>query len=79
MACVWVTGNEWQLAGGGLYSEVGNWTESIVPNGVDAAANFLSKLTSPDSVTVDSPVTDGTITFDNTNSYPVPDRLAEGP
>jgi hypothetical protein len=57
--------------GGGLYSEPSNWTDGV-PNGVDAVANFLEKITTASEVTVDVPVTLGTINFkEEENSYTI--------
>ncbi|MHC4180197.1 MAG: hypothetical protein ACYSWU_22055, partial [Planctomycetota bacterium] len=57
--------------GGGLYGEPSNWTDAA-PNGVDAVANFLEKITTNSEVTVDLPVTLGTVNFkEEENSYTI--------
>ena len=63
--------NGWSLTGGGSYSVPSNWTDNNVPNAVDAGAEFLSVITAPSTVTVDVPVTVGTINFSNTHSYTI--------
>ena len=56
----------WKGPGGGSYNLASNWTNNIVPNGVDATANFLENIAAPSTVTLDSPVTLGTLNFSST-------------
>jgi len=49
----------------GNWSTTANWSTGTPPNGMDAMAGFLGKATQDRTVTVDSPVTVGTILFDN--------------
>ncbi len=59
---------EWNLDSSGSWSVAGNWTGGV-PNSVGATANFGSIITAPRVVTVDAPMTVGSINFDNANSY----------
>jgi len=63
--------NQWNLPGGGSYNDPANWTNQTVPDGVGAVPNFVGSITQASTVTVDSPVTVGTINFDNANSYTI--------
>jgi hypothetical protein len=63
------TPSVWKGPEGGRYNLSSNWTNNIVPNCVDATANFSTNITAPSTVTMDSPVTLGTINFDSTQSY----------
>ena len=58
----------WAVTGGGDWHTPGNWNGSI-PNGINATAVFGSAMTAPGTVASNVAVTDGTITFDNSNSY----------
>jgi len=60
---------QWAIDGDALWNAGSSWTSNIVPDGVDAVANFLEQITSDRTVTVDLPVTVGTISFDNVHSY----------
>jgi len=59
----------WKGPGGGNYNLTSNWTNNVVPNGVDAIANFSTNITAPSAVTLDSPVTLGTLIFNSPQSY----------
>ena len=61
----------WKGPGGGSFNSTSNWTNSGVPNGVDATANFSTNITGPSIVTLDSPVTLGTIIFNSPQSYTI--------
>ncbi len=71
--------NQWSGPLGGSYSNVSNWSGTIqvgnivpipqVPNGVDAVARFYDNLYSSDTITIDSPVTLGTVSFASVPSY----------
>ncbi len=63
---------QWTGPGGGSFKTDADWSNGAVPNGTDAAANFLSGdfgITGPSTVSIDSPVTLGSIVFDNSNGY----------
>jgi hypothetical protein len=63
----------WAATGGGSWSNSANW-KMVLPNGVDAQANFLALTgqTAPQTITVDSPgFTVGSIAFDNANHYTI--------
>lgn len=62
------TANIWNVDSEGVASDAGNWIGGV-PNGVDAAARFLGKITAGRTVAVDAPLTLGSISFDNANSY----------
>jgi hypothetical protein len=59
---------QWNINGGGSWTNSSNWSLAL-PNGMDMQANFYGKITSPQTITVDSDVTAGTISFDNANRY----------
>ncbi len=61
--------NHWNLTGGGAYQVGSNWAAGTVPNAPGAEANFLDQITAPATITVDSPVTLGAITFDSARGY----------
>ncbi len=54
----------WSGSGGGSYNLNSNWNNSSIPNGNDAAALFWPTTSSDSTVTVDSPITLGTIDLD---------------
>ena len=58
----------WAINGSGDWNQNSNWT-SGVPNGVDALANFGSAINTPQTVYTNTPVTVGTVRFDNPGSY----------
>jgi hypothetical protein len=59
----------WKGPGGGGYNLTSNWTSNIIPDGVDSTANFSGTITEPSTVTLDSPVTLGTLIFNSDQSY----------
>jgi hypothetical protein len=61
----------WKGPGGGSYNLASNWTNNIVPNGVNATANFLGNITAPSTVTMNSPMTVATLNFDSLQSYTI--------
>ncbi len=64
--------NQWRLDAGGSYYDSAKWANNRVPGGVNAVANFLDNIEENSEVTVDSPVTVGTINFDNADySYEI--------
>jgi hypothetical protein len=62
------TASVWNVDDAGDAAEPANWVGGA-PGGVDAAARFLGKITSNRTVAVDAPLTLGSISFANTNSY----------
>ena len=60
--------SQWALPADSQWSIPGNWT-GPVPNGVDAGASFLDAPPGPRTVTIDVPVTVGTLNLDNANAY----------
>ncbi|HWP41380.1 MAG TPA: hypothetical protein VNL70_10680, partial [Tepidisphaeraceae bacterium] len=62
------TGPAQWLTDSGDYHHPANWS-AAVPNGVGAEANFLGVIVDARTVYTDTPVTLGTLRFDNANSY----------
>jgi hypothetical protein len=62
-------GASWKIDGSGNWHSASNWGNGAVPNGVDATARLGGILTSPRTVTVDSPLTLGSLIFNNMNMY----------
>jgi hypothetical protein len=60
----------WNIDANGNWSDPGNWFTSV-PNAAGVAAAFGNAIQSPRTITVDTPITVGAITFDNANSYTV--------
>ena len=55
-------GSAWNLAGGGSWNSAGNWTTPAqIPNGAGVTANFLTSPTAASSISLDAPITVGTI------------------
>lgn len=67
-------GSSWNLAGGGTWNSAANWTTPAqVPNGAGVTANFLTAPNSSSSISLDAPITVGTIvlsTASNVNLTP---------
>ena len=61
--------NQWITALGGNYGDAANWKTGAVPNGINENARFWSQGSG--AVTVDLPVTVGTISIDNTVAYSI--------
>ncbi len=59
---------QWYVNGSGLWSESAKWMLGT-PNSVDRPAQFLGKITSPQTITVDASYTVGSLVFDNANRY----------
>jgi hypothetical protein len=60
--------SQWGVDSAGDWNNYANWT-GAVPNGVGADAEFLGKITAAHTVYTDTPVTAGTIHFNNANTY----------
>jgi hypothetical protein len=58
------TASLWKISTGGSFNLASNWKNNTVPNGNDAAALLWSFLSADSIITVDSPVTLGTIDID---------------
>jgi hypothetical protein len=58
----------WNIDGSGDWSAAANWTSSP-PNGSGSPAVFGPVITSPQTVTVDIPVTVGRVQFNNSHAY----------
>src|SRR6185295_4876368 len=61
----------WKNDAAGTWSSSGNWSTGYVPNGTDNVATFTSPITTPRTITLDAPVTLGTLHFTNANSYTI--------
>jgi beta-glucanase (GH16 family) len=59
----------WKNDVAGNWSTAGNWVSGVVPNSSGAAALLGGVLTQPRSVTIDAPITVGSLTFDSAQSY----------
>jgi len=60
----------WAVDGSGDWNDPANWI-SPVPNATDAVANFGGAITTPQTVYTNTPVTVGTLRFDNPSSYQI--------
>ncbi len=58
----------WAIAGSGDWNTAWNWAEAI-PNGTGAHAKFLNVIAAPATVSADTSVTVGQITFDSPYGY----------
>ena len=54
----------WAINGSGNWNTAGNWG-GAVPNGIDAVANLLGAITANHTVYTNTPITVGTIVFNN--------------
>ncbi len=63
-------GPAWRLNGSGDWNAASNW-DGAVPNGIGAAANFTSAISTPQSIYTNTAVTIGSLKFDNVNSYQI--------
>jgi hypothetical protein len=60
---------QWAVNGSGNWNSSGNWTTGSIPNAVDEEADFFSIITSTQTVYTNSPITAGTLHFNNANEY----------
>jgi hypothetical protein len=58
----------WNVNSSGAYTNHSNWTDGV-PHGVNVEARFLGAIDAPQTVFADSPITLGTISFDNAHAY----------
>jgi autotransporter-associated beta strand protein len=59
----------WNVDADGDWGVPANWSPASVPNGVGASATLGGVITAPRTVTLDIPVTVGTITVNGINNY----------
>jgi len=59
----------WNLQGFGNYNNPQSWGDQAVPNGVGVEADFFGAISTPSSVVADTPITLGTVHFNNANEY----------
>jgi autotransporter-associated beta strand protein len=64
-----VLAQTWNLNADGDWGVPANWSPASVPNGVGASATLGGVITAPRTVTLDIPVTVGTITVNGINNY----------
>ncbi len=63
----------WGVDASGNWSSSVSWTNGMVPNSSGTPATFGSVITAPRTVTLDIPVTLGSMSFNNTNTYTILD------
>jgi T5SS/PEP-CTERM-associated repeat protein len=71
-AAVFVAGagdKTWGVDASGASSAGGNWLGGVAPGGVDDRAAFTTIINADRTVTVDAPLTVGTLYFDDNNRY----------
>jgi hypothetical protein len=61
---------QWWNNGGGSWSESAKWMRGT-PDSAEHPAQFLGRITSPQTITVDANYTVGNLTFDNVNRYTI--------
>ncbi len=59
----------WNVDGSGSWANDLNWSTFVQPNSPNDAANFLKKITSAATVTLDGPKLVNQVNFDNANTY----------
>jgi hypothetical protein len=65
-----VSGNPiWAVNGAGDWNAPANWTTGAAPNGAGVEADLFSVITANHNVYSDTPITVGTINFNNSNTY----------
>jgi hypothetical protein len=62
---------QWALTGAGDWNSKASWSTGVVPDGVDAEADFFGSITANHTVYNDAstPITVGILNFNNTNTY----------
>lgn len=60
---------QWAVDGGGSFNAAGNWTENAVPTGAAILGGVLTAANAPATVTVDSPASLSSLTFNNGSPY----------
>lgn len=63
--------NQWLLNSSGDWNIAGNWSDNQVPDAVGIEANLAAIITSAQTIYANSPVTVGTLNFNNANTYVV--------
>ena len=61
----------WAIDNSGDWNTAVNWSDGNIPNGVGSVAVFGSIITSAQTVFTNTPVTVGTLKFDNPNTYTI--------
>ncbi len=65
-----VSTSTWTSDSDGNWSDTSKWSAGV-PNGIDFGVSLQSAATAPRTITLDSPHTVGTISFDNANRYSI--------
>jgi arabinogalactan endo-1,4-beta-galactosidase len=64
-----VTQNQWNTSASGSWNTSGNWTTNSTPTGVGVEADFFGAITGSQTISTSTPITLGTINFNNANTY----------
>ena len=59
----------WNVDTAGNWSNCANWNSTAAPNGIDLQALLGGTITAPRTITLDAPVTLGSLTFDSPQKY----------
>jgi formylglycine-generating enzyme len=62
---------QWSPNASGDWNVAANWISNTVPNSVDAEADFFGAISANHTIFTDTPVTVGTIDFNNANTYEI--------
>jgi alpha-galactosidase len=62
---------QWGANASGDWNAGSNWLRGAAPNGVGAEADFFGVITAAHTVYTDTPVTVGTLNFNNANTYQI--------
>jgi hypothetical protein len=60
---------EWATNASGDWNVATSWNGGLVPNGVDAEADFFGAISTNQTVYSNAPITVGTLNFNNANTY----------
>jgi formylglycine-generating enzyme required for sulfatase activity len=60
---------QWAPNASGDWNVATNWNGGLVPNGVDAEADFFGAISTNQTVYSNAPITVGTLNFNNANTY----------
>jgi len=63
------SGFTWAPDGSGDWQIPGNWASGQIPNAIDAQTEFFGAITSAQTVFTNTPVTVGSMNFNNANTY----------
>jgi PEP-CTERM motif len=60
---------EWNVDSAGDWNSAANWANRTIPNGIDQTATLGAVITAAHTVFTDTPITLGTLHFNNPNTY----------